>query len=108
MLAQEIIRIKRDGGTLSRAHFDAFVAGLVDGSWSEGQAAAMAMAVFLKGLSKGETVALTRAMQHSGEVLDWAASALHGPVLDKPPACEYIAREYAQLRSQASWGLLLI
>ncbi len=83
MLAQEIIRIKRDGGTLSRAHFDAFVAGLVDGSWSEGQAAAMAMAVFLKGLSKGETVALTRAMQHSGEVLDWAASALHGPVLDK-------------------------
>jgi len=83
MLAQEIIRIKRDGGTLQRTHVDAFVAGLVDGSWSEGQAAALAMAVFLKGLSSDETVALTLAMKHSGEVLDWAGSNLHGPVLDK-------------------------
>ena len=72
MLAQEIIRIKRDGGALPRDHTDAFVTGLVDGSWSEGQAAAMAMAIFLKGLSRDETIDLTRAMQHSGEVLDWA------------------------------------
>jgi thymidine phosphorylase len=52
MLAQEIIRIKRDGRTLARAHIDAFVCGLVDGSWSEGQAAALAMAMFLKGMSR--------------------------------------------------------
>ena len=83
MLAQEIIRIKRDGAALQRAHIEAFVAGLVDGSWSEGQAAALAMAVFLKGLSKDETVALTLAMKDSGEVLGWAGSTLHGPVLDK-------------------------
>jgi thymidine phosphorylase len=83
MLAQEIIRIKRDGGSLRPAHVDAFVAGLVDGSWSEGQAAAMAMAVFLKGLSKDETVALTLAMKDSGEVLAWPAADWHGPVLDK-------------------------
>jgi thymidine phosphorylase len=83
MLAQEIIRIKRDGGTLQRAHTEAFVAGLVDGGWSEGQAAAMAMAIFLKGLSRDETVDLTRAMTHSGTVLDWAGADLHGPVLDK-------------------------
>ena len=83
MLAQEIIRIKRDGGTLQRAHIDAFAAGLVDGTWSEGQAAATAMAVFLKGLSKDETLALTLAMTQSGEVLDWAGAQLHGPVLDK-------------------------
>ena len=51
MLAQEIIRIKRDGGTLQRAQIDAFVSGLVDGAWSEGQAAAIAMAVFLQGMS---------------------------------------------------------
>ena len=57
MLAQEIIRIKRDGGCLQRAHIDAFVAGLVDGSWSEGQAAAMAMAMFLQGMASDETVA---------------------------------------------------
>jgi len=83
MLAQEIIRLKRDGAALQRDHIEAFVTGLVDGSWSEGQAAAMAMAIFLKGLSRDETIDLTRAMQHSGAVLDWAGVHLHGPVLDK-------------------------
>ncbi|MDI1246190.1 MAG: thymidine phosphorylase, partial [Rhodoferax sp.] len=83
MLAQEIIRIKRDGQTLARAHIDAFVRGLVDGSWSEGQAAALTMAMFLKGMSRAETVGLTHAMTHSGLVMDWRAAHLNGPVLDK-------------------------
>ena len=83
MLAQEIIRIKRDGQTLARAHIDAFVRGLVDGSWSESQAAALAMAMFLKGMSRAETVDLTQAMTHSGLVMDWRTAHLHGPVLDK-------------------------
>ncbi len=83
MLAQEIIRIKRDGGALDAAQLGAFVHGLVDHSWSEGQAAAMAMAVFLKGLSRAETVALTQAMTRSGRILDWAADRFGGPVLDK-------------------------
>jgi len=83
MLAQEIIRIKRDSHTLGRAHIDSFVKGLVDGSWSEGQAAALAMAMFLNGMSRNETVALTQAMMHSGRVMDWSAAKLNGPVLDK-------------------------
>jgi thymidine phosphorylase len=83
MLAQEIIRHKRDGHALDRAQIDAFVGGLVDASWSEAQAAAMAMALFLKGMNDAETVALTHAMTRSGEVLDWARAALPGPVLDK-------------------------
>jgi len=83
MLAQEIIRIKRDGGVLNEAQIGAFVSGLVDGSWSEGQAAAMAMASFLRGLDTAETVALTRAMTHSGSVMDWRAENLGGPILDK-------------------------
>lgn len=83
MLAQELIRIKRDGGVLSAAQIEDFVTGLVDHRWSEGQAAAMAMAIFLRGLSPDETVALTRAMTHSGEVLAWPAADWHGPVLDK-------------------------
>jgi len=83
MLAQEIIRIKRDGHTLSRAHIDSFVKGLVDGSWSEGQAAALAMAMFLKGMNRDETVSLTQAMTHSGLVMDWSSAKLNGPVLDK-------------------------
>jgi thymidine phosphorylase len=83
MLAQEIIRIKRDGQTLSASHIDSFVKGLVDGSWSEGQAAALAMAIFLRGLSRAETVALTQAMRDSGRVMDWSQAGLDGPILDK-------------------------
>ncbi|HWI12520.1 MAG TPA: thymidine phosphorylase [Burkholderiaceae bacterium] len=83
MLAQEIIRRKRDGQALDRAQIDAFVAGLVDASWSEAQVAAMAMAMFMNGLSHAETIALTHAMTRSGDVLDWADAKLGGPVLDK-------------------------
>ncbi len=83
MLAQEIIRLKRDKHALAAAHIDAFVLGLVDGSWSEQQAAAMTMALFLNGMSDTETVALTRAMTRSGDVLEWSGANLAGPVLDK-------------------------
>ncbi|MDC6168792.1 thymidine phosphorylase [Paucibacter sp. XJ19-41] len=81
MLAQEIIRSKRDGAALSEAQIQAFVRGLVDGSWSEGQVAALGMAVFLRGMGRDECVALTRAMMYSGRVLSWPD--MPGPVLDK-------------------------
>ncbi len=81
MLAQEVIRAKRDGRALDAAQIDSFVRGLVDGSWSEGQIAALAMAVFLRGMGRDEAVALTRAMMHSGRVLGWPD--MPGPVLDK-------------------------
>jgi thymidine phosphorylase len=80
MLAQEIIRRKRDGYALDREQIDAFVAGLVDGSWSDSQAAAMAMAVYVNGMSRQETVELTTAMRNSGEVLDFS---FPGPIVDK-------------------------
>jgi thymidine phosphorylase len=82
VLAQEIIRRKRDGHPLERGHIDAFVRGLVDHSWSDAQAAAMAMALFLEGMSHDETMALTDAMTRSGTVLDWS-SGFPGPILDK-------------------------
>jgi thymidine phosphorylase len=79
----EVIAVKRDGGVLTRPHIAAFVRGLADGSWSEGQAAAMAMAILLRGMDRAETTALTQAMTHSGQVLDWSQAGLNGPVLDK-------------------------
>src|SRR5437763_1388237 len=82
MLAQEIIRRKRDGQPLDRSHIESFVRGLVDESWSDAQAAAMAMAVFLRGMSHEETVSLTDAMTRSGATLDWRNS-FPGPILDK-------------------------
>jgi len=83
MLPQEVIRTKRDGGALTPAQIDAFVQGLTSGRWSDGQAAALAMAIVLRGMDGAETVALTRAMTRSGSVLDWRDAGLHGPVLDK-------------------------
>jgi thymidine phosphorylase len=80
LLPQEIIRRKRNGGTLDAAEIEAFIEGLTSGRVSEGQAAALAMAIFFRGLSIEERVALTHAMTRSGEVLQWD---LPGPVLDK-------------------------
>lgn len=79
-LPQEVIRAKRDGHALDPAEIEAFIAGLTDGRVTEGQAAAFAMAVFFRGLSLSERVALTRAMTRSGTVLAWD---LPGPALDK-------------------------
>mgnify|MGYP001324628615 CR=1 FL=1 len=81
MLAQEIIRAKRDGHALNEAQIQHFVRGLVDNSWSEGQVAALGMAVFLKGMGRDEAVLLTRAMMNSGRVMRWPD--MPGPVLDK-------------------------
>ena len=80
MLAQEVIRKKRDGGALAPDEIEFLVDGITDGSVGEGQAAAFAMAVFLRGMDMDERVALTRSMMRSGEVLEWD---LPGPVLDK-------------------------
>jgi thymidine phosphorylase len=81
MLAQEIIRAKRDGQALNEAQINHFVRGLVDNSWSEGQVAALGMAVFLRGMGRDEAVLLTRAMMNSGRVMRWPD--MPGPVLDK-------------------------
>ncbi len=68
MLAQEIIRRKRDGHPLERVHIDAFVRGLVDHSWSDAQAAAMAMAFFLEGMSHEETMDLHSRVRSSTSI----------------------------------------
>ena len=83
MLPQEIIRRKRDGEALSNEEIAFFVQGITDGTITEGQVAALAMAVFFRGMSMDERVALTRGMMHSGTVLDWSDLDLPGPVLDK-------------------------
>ncbi|EFO33133.1 thymidine phosphorylase [Roseibium sp. TrichSKD4] len=81
MLPQEIVRKKRDGQTLSSEEVAFFVKGLADESITEGQVAAFAMAVFFKGLTIDERVALTLGMRDSGDVMDW--SDIEAPVLDK-------------------------
>jgi thymidine phosphorylase len=83
MLPQEVVRHKRDGRTLSDEEIAYFVRGLTDGTITEGQAAAFAMAVFFRGMTRAELVTFTLAMRDSGTVLDWSDADLHGPALDK-------------------------
>jgi thymidine phosphorylase len=83
MLPQEIIRKKRDGLALNEDEIAFAVKGIADGGFSESQVSAFAMAVFFQGMNAAERVAFTRAMTHSGRVLNWDDHALGGPVLDK-------------------------
>ncbi|WP_395599842.1 thymidine phosphorylase [Pseudomonas sp. B19125] len=79
-LPQEVIRRKRDGHALAAIDIQRFVAGIADGSLSDGQVAAFAMAVFIKGMDVSERIALTEAMRDSGQILKWE---LPGPIVDK-------------------------
>ena len=71
MIPQEIIKKKRDNQSLSLEEIQLFVNGLIDGSFSDQQIAAMSMAILLNGMTHEETVTLTNEMTHSGDVLAW-------------------------------------
>ena len=83
MLTAELIRRKRDGLELSADEISQLVLGIADGSVTDAQVGALAMAIFWRGMSADERVALTGAMTRSGDVLDWSEAGLSGPVLDK-------------------------
>ena len=70
----------RDQIPLQTEEINEFSTGLADGSVSDTQVAAFAMAVCLNGLSERERVDLTLAMRDTGNVRNWD---LPGPVIDK-------------------------
>lgn len=73
MRAVDIIRAKRDGHALSRHDIDAFVRGILDGSWADYQISALLMAIVLRGMTADETSWLTDAMLRSGRRVDLSA-----------------------------------
>jgi len=82
MRAADVIRAKRDGGELTPAQIDAFVAGATTGEgWADYQLSALLMAVVWRGMSPAETAHLTRAMADSGTRYD--LSDVPGPKVDK-------------------------
>jgi thymidine phosphorylase len=79
VLAAELIRHKRAGGELSAEQIDFLIAGITDGSVSDAQVGALAMAIVWRGMSSDERIALTGAMRDSGDVMAWDSDR----ILDK-------------------------
>lgn len=77
----ELIEAKRDGEAHTNDEIARLVGAFVSGEMPDYQMAAWLMAAFLRGLSADETVALTRAMTHSGRVVD--LSDVPGVKVDK-------------------------
>ncbi|HYP25516.1 MAG TPA: thymidine phosphorylase [Blastocatellia bacterium] len=81
MRATDIIAKKRDGGALSREEIRFFITGYTEGGIEDYQMSALLMAIFLRGMSSEETLALTEEMLYSGAVVDF--SDLNRPRVDK-------------------------
>jgi pyrimidine-nucleoside phosphorylase/thymidine phosphorylase len=81
MRAVDLIRKKRDGGSLSAAEIRFLVDGIATGAVPDYQWAAFLMAVVWRGMEQAETATLVEAMLHSGTVLD--LDDIPGPKVDK-------------------------
>ncbi|PIU45837.1 MAG: thymidine phosphorylase [Ignavibacteriales bacterium CG07_land_8_20_14_0_80_59_12] len=81
MLSSELIRKKRDGGTLSREELHDLIDGYLHGTIPDYQMSAFLMAVFFRGMTFEETTVLTDLMLHSGTVVD--LSSIPGIKVDK-------------------------
>lgn len=81
MRMYDIIAKKRDGGTLCREEIAFAVNGYVAGEVPDYQMSALLMAIYLRGMTDGETAVLTDVMAHSGDMVD--LSAIEGIKVDK-------------------------
>ncbi|HEX8850350.1 MAG TPA: thymidine phosphorylase [Gemmatimonadaceae bacterium] len=81
MLAQRLIERKRDGGRIEAGEWRALMNAYAASHIPDYQMAALAMAIFIRGLDREETSALTDAMLRSGAALDF--SSLGMPCVDK-------------------------
>lgn len=70
MRLYDIIQKKRNGGKLSKEEIEYVIKGYVDGSIPEYQVSALLMAIYFQGMDDEETAELTKAMMHSGDVVD--------------------------------------
>ncbi len=81
MRMYDLIMKKRDGYALSDDEINYMVKGYTDGSIPDYQMSAMMMAVYFQGMNEKETLALTMAMEKSGDELD--LSRIKGIKVDK-------------------------
>ena len=70
--APTVIRTKRDGGRLSDAAIDWVIDAYTQGHVGDEQMAALLMAIFWRGMDRGEIARWTTAMVNSGERMDFS------------------------------------
>lgn len=70
MQMYDILQKKKEGKALTAQEIDFFVQGFTRGDIPDYQASALMMAICLNKMNEEETIALTRSMMHSGELLD--------------------------------------
>jgi pyrimidine-nucleoside phosphorylase len=80
-LPAEIIKAKRNGQALSNEQIEEFILSYAQGKIPDYQMSALLMAIFFRGMNTEETLALTKAMLYSGEVVDF--SSVPGFKVDK-------------------------
>lgn len=81
MRVVDLIIKKRDGEVLSNDEIKFLINGYVNGKIPDYQVSALLMAIVFQGLNSDERVSFTKAMLHSGEVID--LSHLEGLLVDK-------------------------
>jgi pyrimidine-nucleoside phosphorylase len=81
MRAVDIIAKKRDGHALTGDEIGFIIRGYTNGEVADYQMSALLMAIYLRGMTTEETLALTESMLHSGEIVDF--SDLGRPRVDK-------------------------
>ncbi|MCL4118134.1 UNVERIFIED_CONTAM: hypothetical protein GTU68_020642 [Idotea baltica] len=81
MIPAQIIETKRDGGVLSADQIEFFIQGFAQERIPDYQMSALAMAIFLNGMTTQETASLTEQMLDSGTKLEWPN--IDGTVVDK-------------------------
>ncbi len=94
----QIIAKKRDGRALSRAEISHFIQGFSAGRIPNYQMSALAMAIYLRGMTCEETAALTEEMLASGRQLSWSLAGTANELvavaqeMDSVPRLERAAR----------------
>ncbi|MDD6808160.1 MAG: pyrimidine-nucleoside phosphorylase [Oscillospiraceae bacterium] len=81
MRMYDIIQKKRNGNELTKEEINFFIEGYTKGEIPDYQASALCMAIYFNGMTSDETVALTLAMAHSGDMMD--LSSIPGETVDK-------------------------
>jgi pyrimidine-nucleoside phosphorylase len=76
-----LIARKREGEILADGEIRSLIEGFTRGEVTDAQMAAFAMAVYFRGMTAGETAALTYAMLESGERFQFSGD--HPPIVDK-------------------------